>query len=302
MDRELNGEVVAERFSRAATVKSNPVREVRTDGEFFFKLDRRSGRTFAREFQAAQLLAERGVPVVEHLWHGVIPGGAVLVTRALADAPTVREYVARRVPDAEFRRKFAEFIRDFLSTGLGHDDLHIGNILYSVEGGRFVLVDVQAVRRSRRQKLPYVIARAPLELRCHLHKEECCEMLATVGVPDTERFFDRALEIEAAALKREWSKRRHQVLSGYPKFTRVEGTKLVAVSATVEELKNLEWRPGGEADFVSAFFWEIAEIPHERVLAFDREKRLIGVAPALFPTPLSPEEVAARRRVLADRW
>lgn len=301
MDR-LTKELVAERFSRAATVKSNPVREVRTDGEFYYKLDRRSGRTFAREFHAAQLLAERGVPVVEHLWHGAVPGGAVLVTRALADAPTVREYLARRVPDAEFRRKFAEFIRDYLATGLGHDDLHIGNILYSVNEGRFVLVDVQAVRRGRRQKFPYAIARAPMELRCHLHKEEVCEMLKTVGVPDAERFFYRSLATEAAALKREWTKRRRQILSGYPKFTRVEGTKLVAVAATPEELRELEWRPGSEADFVSAFFWEIAEIPHERVLVFDREKRLIGVAPELFPTPLSPEEVAARRRVLEKTW
>ena len=295
-------EQVAERFSRAAVVKSNPVREVRTDGEFYYKLDRRSGRTFAREFRAARLLAERGVPVVEHLWHGAIPGGAVLVTRALADAPTVREYIARRVPDAEFRRKFAEFIRDFFATGLGHDDLHIGNVLYATKEQRFVLVDVQAVRRSRGKKLPYAIVRAVLELRCHLLKEEVCEMLKTVGVPDAERFFDRGLEIEAAALKREWEKRRNQILSGYPKFTRVEGTKLVASSATPEELENLEWRSGGEAAFVSAFFWELAEIPHERVLAFDREKRLIGVAPQLFPTPLSPEELAARRCVLEKAW
>ena len=301
MDR-LTSEAVAERFGRATTVKTNPVREVRTDGEFFYKLDRRSGRTFSREFQAARLLAERGVPVVEHVWHGVIPAGAVLVTRALADAPTVREYVARRVPDAEFRRKFAEFIRDFLATGLGHDDLHIGNILYSVKEGRFVLVDVQAVRRSRRRKLPYGIVRAVLELRCHLHKAEVCEMLEIVGVPDAERFFDRGLKIEAAALKREWGKRRRQILSGYPKFTRIDGAKLVASSAMPEELENLEWRSGGEAAFVSAFFWELAEIPHERVLAFDREKRLIGVAPRLFPTPLDATEVAARRRVLENAW
>ena len=127
-------------------------------------------------------------------------------------------------------------------------------------------------------------------------------MLELVGVPDAGRFFDRALAIEAAALKREWAKRRRQILSGYPKFTRVEGAKLVASSATPEELETIEWRPGGESAFVSAFFWEIAEIPHERVLAFDREKHLIGIAPALFPTPLSPEEVAARRRVLEKAW
>lgn len=299
---QLTKELVAERFSRAAVVKSNPVREVRTDGEFYYKLDRRHGRTFAREFRAAKLLEERHVPVVGHLWHGVIPGGAVLVTRSLAAAPSVREYIARRVPDAEFRRCFAEFIRDFLASKLGHIDLHIGNILYSTEEGRFVLVDVSGVRRFRMKRLPYVIVRAVLELRKHLSRNEVCEMLNIVGVPDAERFFDRSLEREAAALKREWEKRRRQILSGYPKFTRIEGAKLVAVSATPEELENLAWRSGGEADFVSAFYWELAEIPHERVVAFDREKREVGVAPQLFPTPLAAAEIAARRRVLEKVW
>ena len=302
MDRELTRELVAERFARAAVVKSNPVREVRTDGEFYYKLDRRSGRTFEREFRAARLLEERRIPVVQHLWHGVIPAGALLVTRGLAAAPSVHDYLARHYPDAEFRRKFAVFIRDFLASGLGHIDLHVGNILYSTEEGRFVLVDVQGVRRRRRQKLPYVIVRAVLELRKHLRKDEVCEMLEIVGVPEAGRFFDRSLRIEAAAINRDWEKRRRQILSGYPKFTRIDGTKLVAVSATPEELENLAWRSGSEAEFVSAFYWELAEIPHERAVAFDREKREVGIAPPPFPTPLAPEEVAARRRVLENAW
>ena len=297
MDK-LTREAVAERFAHATTVKSNPVREVRTDGEFYYKLDRRPGRTFEREFRAAKLLEERSIPVVRHLWYGAIPEGAVLVTQALAAAPSVRDYLARHYPDAEFRRKFAMFVRDFLASGLGHVDMHVGNILYSAAEGRFVLVDVQGVRRRRCKKLPYVIVRAVLELRRHLTRAECCEMLGIVGVPDAGRFFDRALEVEAAALKREWEKRRRQILSGYPKFTRVDGAKLVAVSATPEELASLEWRPGSEADFVSAFFWELAEIPHERAVAFDRERREVGFAPQLFPTPLASDEVAARRRVL----
>ncbi|MBP5530416.1 MAG: hypothetical protein J6Y54_00095 [Lentisphaeria bacterium] len=300
---ELTAAAVAERFGRATTVKTNPVREVRTDGEFYYKLDRRSSHGFAKEFAAAKLLEARGIPVVEHLWQGRTPEGEVLVTRALADAPTVREYIADRVPDAEFRRKFAAFIRDYLASGLGHDDLHIGNVLYSVKEGRFVLVDVRAVRSARREKLPYNICRACLELRRHLTKGEVCAMLEIVGVPEPERFFDRGLAVEAAALKREWPKRRRQVLAGYPKFTREDGAKLVSASATPEELENLEWRPGCAGAFVSEFFWEIAEIPTaERVLAFDRDRREIGVAPAFFPTPLPPEELAERRRIVEILW
>ena len=299
----LTAEIVAERFGRAVVVKTNPVREVRTDGEFYYKLDRRSSHGFAREFAAAKLLEACKIPVVEHVWQGRIPEGEVLVTRALADAPTVREYIANRVPDAEFRRKFAAFLRGYLDSGLGHDDLHIGNILYSVNEGRFVLVDVRAVRSARREKLPYNICRACLELRRHLTKGEVCAMLAVVGVPEPERFFERGLAIEAAARKREWPKRRDQILTGYPKFTREDGSKLVSVSAAPDELEKLEWRPGSAGAFVSAFFWELAEIPAaERILAFDREKREIGVAPALFPTPLPPEELAERRRAIEILW
>jgi hypothetical protein len=302
MDK-LTAETVAERFGSAATVKTNPVREVRTDGEFYYKLDRRSGHGFAKEFAAAELLASRDIPVVEHVWQGRIAEGELLVTRALCGSPTVREYLAARVPDAEFRRKFAEFIRDYLASGLGHDDLHIGNILYTVKEGRFTLVDVRAVRSSRREKYPYNICRACLELRRHLARREVCAMLELVGVPEPLRFFDRGLEIEAAALKREWAKRRRQILSGYPKFTHVEEARLVSASATPDELEKLEWRPGCEGAFVSAFFWELAEIPTaERLLAFDREKREIGVAPATFPTPLPPDELASRRHVLEILW
>ena len=163
-------------------------------------------------------------------------------------------------------------------------------------------MDVRAVRPSRREKFPYNICRACLELRRHLTKGEVCAMLEIVGVPEPERFFDRGLAVEAAALKREWPKRRRPVLTGYPKFTRVEGTRLVAVSTTPEELAALARRPGSEAEFVSAFYWQLAEIPHERVLAFDRDRREIGVAPAFFPTPLPPEELAERRRIVEILW
>lgn len=296
MDRELTPEIIAERFAAAATVKSNPVREVRTDGEYFYKLDRRN-RSFAGEFAAAKLLEERHIPVVEHLWHGRISAGTLLVTRTLPDAPTVREYIATRIPDGAFQRNFAAFIRAFLDSKLGHDDLHIGNILYATRERRFVLVDVRAVKKFRLRRFPYDICRAPLELRRHLRRDELCDMLELVGVPDPERFYDRAVKIEAAALNHEWQKRRAQILSGYPKFTRVDGSRLVAAEATEEELAQLTLLPGSEGEFCSAFYWQLAEIPYRRVLTFDRAEHTIGVAPELFPTPLPEVEIATRKRL-----
>ena len=292
----MTPELAAERFAAAATVKSNPVREVRTDGKYFYKLDRRN-RSFAGEFAAAKLLEARRIPVVEHLWHGRIPEGALLVTRALPGAPTVREYISSRIPDGAFQRNFAAFIREFLESKLGHDDLHIGNILYLEEEKRFVLVDVRAVRKFRLRRFPYNICRAVLELRKHLRRDELCAMLELIGHPDPERFCERALEIEAGALNREWPKRRAQILAGYPKFTRVEGTRLVAADATEEELAQLEPLPGSEGEFCSAFYWELAQIPHRRVLTFDRAEHTIGVAPERCSTPLPAAEIAARKRL-----
>jgi len=298
MAGELTTHSVAERFAAARVVKRNPVREVRSDGEFYYKLDRRRGHGFAREAAAARLLEARGIPVVEHLWCGVIPEGEMLVTRALADAPTVREYIASRIPDGAFQRRFAGFIAEFLASGLGHDDLHIGNILYSVREERFVLVDVRAVRRRRFRKHPYDICRAPMELRKHLRRDEVCAMLELVGVPDPERFFAKSLRVEAAAVNRAWPKRRAQILGAYPKFTREEGALLLRADAASGELQNLSWRPGGAAEFCSAFYWDFAEIPHSRILAFDRENLRLGTAPELFPTPLCDAELAARRGIL----
>lgn len=299
MAETLTPELLGQRFAAAAVVKENPVREVRRDGEFFYKLDRRGGYALRREFAAARLLEERRVPVVEHLWFGRIAPGFVLVTRALEGAPSVREYLRTHFPDAEFRLKFADFIRDFLATGLGHDDLHIGNILYRIEDGRFVLVDVRAVRRRRWRRFPYGICRAPLELRRDLTRAEVCGMLKRLGLPDAEAFYDRGLEKEAAALRKMWPKRRAQVLAGYPKFTRREGDLLISTTASPAELADPEFRPGNETEFCSSFYWDLAEIPHRRALVFDARNGRIGYERTPEPSPLAERELAERRRIFA---
>lgn len=287
------------RFLAATPVKSNPVREVRTDGEYFYKLDRRGGHALKCEFAAAELLAERRVPAVEHLRLDRISAGWLLVTRALPGAVTVRDYAAKHVPDVKFRTDFAVFIRDFLRTGLDHRDLHIGNILYQEPEQRFVLVDLRSVRPWRWwwRRMPYDICRAPLELRRELKRHEICAMLKIVGVRDAEAFFDRALETEAAALGRMWKKRRRQLFSAYPKFSRLEGGVLVLAELSGEELKRLEWAPGTPDDFAESFYEDLAELPHRRILAWDAAKNLVGLDAAPPPSRLPADELTERRRI-----
>ena len=287
------------RFLAATPVKSNPVREVRTDGEFFYKLDRRGGYALKCEFAAARLLAERGVPAVEHLRLDKTSAGWRLVTRALPDAVTVREYAAKHIPDVKFRTDFAVFVRDFLRTGLDHRDMHIGNILYQESERRFVLVDLRSVKPWRWwwRRLPYDICRAPLELRRELKRHEICAMLKIIGIKEAEAFFDRALATEAAALRRMWKKRRKQLFSAYPKFSRLEDGVLVLAEVAGEELKRLEWTPGTPDDFAESFYEDLAELPHRRVLAFDAAKKLIGLDAAPPPSRLPESELEERRRV-----
>ena len=287
------------RFLAATPVKSNPVREVRTDGEYFYKLDRRGGYALKCEFAAAQLLAERGVPAVEHLRLDKTRAGWLLVTRALPGAVTVREYAAKHIPDVTFRTDFAVFVRDFLRTGLDHRDMHIGNILYQEPERRFVFVDLRSVKPWRWwwRRLPYDICRAPLELRKELKRHEICAMLKIIGVPDAEAFFDRALATEAAALCRMWKKRRRQLFDAYPKFSRFEDGVLVLAEVSAEALKRLEWVPGSADDFAESFYEDLAELPHRRILAFDAVKKLAGLDAVPPPSRLPEGELAERRRV-----
>ena len=288
------------RFFDALPVKSNPVREVRTDGEFFYKLDRRGGYALKCEFAAAELLAEKHVPAVEHLRLDRISAGWLLVTRVLPGAVTVSEYAATHVPDVKFRTDFAVFIRDFLRTGLDHRDLHIGNILFrDSPQDRFVLVDLRSVRPWRWwwRRMPYDICRAPLELRRELKRHEICAMLRIIGVRDAEAFFDRALAIEAAALRKMWKKRRRQLFAAYPKFSRLEDGVLVLAGVSDEELKRLEWVPGTEDDFAKSFYEDLAELPHRRILAFDAAKNLIGLNAVPPLSRLPEDEVKVRRRI-----
>ena len=51
----------------AELIKANPVRKVFRSGEFYLKLDLRTGNRLLREWRSAELLAARHIPMVEHL-------------------------------------------------------------------------------------------------------------------------------------------------------------------------------------------------------------------------------------------
>ena len=103
----------------AELIKANPVRKVFRSGEFYLKLDLRTGNRLLREWRSAELLAARHIPMVEHLALGRSATGELLITRALPDAVQAGTYFFRTclrdgAPAEEFAESLAEFARQII--------------------------------------------------------------------------------------------------------------------------------------------------------------------------------------------
>lgn len=297
----------------AELIKANPVRKVFRSGEFYLKLDLRTGNRLLREWRSAELLAARHIPMVEHLALGRSATGELLITRALPDAVQAGTYFFRTclrdgAPAEEFAESLAEFARQIIGSGLFHPDFHCGNVLYLPERKKFALVDVYGVRKSTLfdRFRHYRMERILMELREALDRKTLLRLFTEEGIAAPEEFYRKALRREAHRLFHEWPKRRRQILAGYPKFTRADGALLrvvdpagefaagtphETVSGTAEAL---------ERQLLAHFFLQLACIPHRNVLALDRERGQLHLeaSPALSgtaPVPAGdwPERLAA---------
>jgi tRNA A-37 threonylcarbamoyl transferase component Bud32 len=120
------------------------------------------------EYQRARAVAARGVPTPEPLAFAEAPEseGSYLLTRTLANAQPLAEFVLDDLPTLEprrhslVRRRLAVALGEFLArlhaAGLTHADLHPGNILLALgpaDEPRLFLIDLHAVRLS--EPLPW---------------------------------------------------------------------------------------------------------------------------------------------------
>ena len=271
-------------LAAAVTVKSNPVRRVAKSGEFFFKIDRRPGRSFRREFAAGRLLASLGVPVVPHLACGRLAAGeAVLVTEALAGAVDARSRLETTRGGRAEAEALARLVRSMWELGLYHGDCHLGNFLFAAGSTEPVLVDVAAVRRRRgldRFRRGRML-RLVTEMRNYFGDGALTELLALAGARDPGAFLEKSLRREAAALRHEWPKRRSQILTGYAKFTRVDGEMLLdaAERETPDRLPEEHGdRAALEKRFLLHYYLRLAEIPHRGIAALDRAAGTIRIS------------------------
>ena len=288
-------------LAEAETVKSNAVRKVYRSGSFYIKLDRRAGRSFCGEFNAALFCQREGIPVVEHLAWGKSSEGALLITRS-ADGFEEAASLFRSRQSRELYQSFGGFLRKIFESRVYHPDFHGGNILINPENGQCLLVDLHGIRK--RTFFDHLF-RMGLMTRCIMEVRNCCsdgemiELIESCGIPGGEAFFTSSLARENKFLAELLPKRRKQILSGYFKYTCEAGSKLIDVSAKESEVEESEelLLPEGEELFLFHFFLTFAKIPHRRVLAFDRKSGAIWLEkelPRCYRSAASGEELCRR--------
>ena len=268
-------------------VKHNPVRDVfKTDG-FFIKLDHRKFHTFTHEFNIARKLSCAGIPVVEHLAYGRIGNENFLITRELAQAVTVEEFLTTATDTKAFLNGFTGLMTLWQNSNFVHADPHFGNLLWTPASSLPVLVDVHDVKR---RLLPWRkrgdISRFIFNLRGKIEHSVILELFAKFDIAQPEKLFDSLLTREIIRLKSEWGKRRRQLFSGYPKFSVQRGKYLVA-SAYSQNFENLpdEYSSDAEKLFAASFFLTLFQIPHRRCVALDRENSTVKFEAPLSGTP-----------------
>lgn len=285
----------------AETVKTNAVRKVFRSGGFFLKLDRRENRSFRGEFNAAMFCARQKVDAVEHLAWGRTPEGAWLITRDAEGFSEAAPVFSRRQNETLYGL-LADFLRKIFESEIFHPDLHLGNVLVDPAAGRFTLVDLHGVRKKRIWDWfsRYMMQRCIMECRNALSDEEMIALVERCGIKNAESFFRKALLKEARLLELLQVKRRRQILSGYFKYTRLEGCgKLTDVNVEDDFFNDAESMvlPEAEDLFCFHFFLTQAKIPHRRIGAFDPVEKRIWIEkelPEAFCSKASAGELCRR--------
>lgn len=283
----------------AQLVKRNPVREVLRAGKFFIKHDLRKEKSFRQEYENAQFLMARGIPVVRHLGYAESDDGHYLVTETLENAVEVEDFSRRGKIDAAFCNAFCEFINFLRKKRLRHTDFHTGNILYVPENHSFSLVDVKDVKRGI---FPFYSDRAlqkpVMALRLYLPRETIYEMLGKVGVSHPARFFAGELRAEFRRVSKEWEKRKHQIMTGYPKFTRIDGHFILDRSADKSEIETARRYPVSTGEFLAYYFMQLIRIPTVRIVGFDLSCKELLLPPEREYAPADPARIADLRNRL----
>ena len=277
-------------------VKYNDVRSVYQVDDLFLKIEhpdaplrQLKSRLFPKaesEFEIAQLLKEESIPTVEYLGWGACGSRNILVSKAFPGASSVHDYFYRNYVYADgqyehFVALLTDFLRLFFRSNFYHDDLHLGNLLFSPEMGEIVLVDLIDITKEEELSPAQLrrMQRVVLELREGLSEEDM--LLAITGTN---------IAINTAAAKEFFlNGRRRQILDGYHKFVTpvIKGDHLTMLRKndlqeeiiSPEEWENQAIRNDyelreyseeqAECLFLRSLFLQLCLVPHRKVAAWE---------------------------------
>lgn len=286
-------------LSGGIPVKHNPVRDVLKKDGFFIKIDHRKFHTFTHEFSIARALQQANIPVVEHLAYGRCGNDNFLITRELENAVTAEDFLNSAADKKDFIDSFETLMQQWQNSKFFHTDPHFGNLLYLPEKNLPVLVDVHDVKQllfQRRQRAD--ISRFIFNLRGKVKHSTLLDMWKKFNTPAPEKHFDCLLKSEISRLKAEWSKRRRQLFSAYPKFSSRDGNWLVAAGYADSYTASPELSlPDAEACFAASFFLTLFQIPHRRCIAVNPQSGTVRFEAELNGIPPEYEAEILRQQL-----
>lgn len=271
-------------FNSATIIKSGKIREVRRQKDIFIKLDKRKNHSFAKEFKCAVKLKKAGIPVTEPLFHLTRPSGNYLATKAF-DGITINDFIKNNVPDKDFFTALLELLKKMHHAGFIHFDFHMGNLLYSPDKKVFSLVDVDSIHRIPAFLVPLVPEKIRFhlltEFRSVLNNSQLLELFSAAKIRNPESFLKKTLIRNAKYIRRNWARRREQILSGYRKFTRINKNGIIFNSSiSPEKIETGEKVHDPDAKiFLANFYLDLIQIPHRRAIAFDPTSSTVILEP-----------------------
>ena len=271
-------------------IKKNKNRQVRlvsaADGNHYYvKREKKFHFPFSlskaeKEYQAFALLERKGIPCVECSAWSATAKDSILVTKALPGTfCSILEYWYKQPEaDQEFLQKLCLFLANTVKAGITHPDFHAGNLM--TDGEKIVLLDPVGISETvptdspaSGMLIPLVIAFGDIPLKI------IAGILHRAGSFVTE---DEALSIlyqvekqQHDLIRKEWEKRRKQILSGTSKFaTEVESGKFIRNSAWFAPMLNYqedsletEEFPAAEAEeiWVDSFRSQLQKTPCKKI-------------------------------------
>lgn len=171
--------------------------------------------SIAKEFFTLRKLQRCGFAVTPPVAYAVSKNAGIWVTQEVAGARSVMEYICQKyekneVLTKEFLTSWGKFWGAVLNSGFYFYDFHSGNMLYVEQEQRFVLVDVQGVRK------PWIISRKQKERMILKHIRDVMEFLSidnlkivlkSSGIAENEKEFSKFIQFYA--IKAEETLKRH---------------------------------------------------------------------------------------------